>query len=97
MDRMTTPVCRRKSQLSIHIAQMIHLNHHDFVDQRQLYGMADNLQRQLLLHMLLKLLCFNWTLQSGLAGLCSTIGIMRCSSKVRVECAADGRQTPRHA
>jgi len=85
MDRMTTPACRRKSQLSIHIAQMIHLDHHDVVDQRQIYGMADNLQRQLLLHMLLKLLCFNWTLQSDLAGLCSTIGIMRCSSEFRVE------------
>ena len=41
-DQMTTPVCRRKSQQSIHIAQLVHLNHHDGVDRRQLHGMADD-------------------------------------------------------
>ena len=82
---MTTPVCRRKSQQSIHIDQLVHLNHHDGVDRRQLYGMADDQQRQLLLRMLHRLLCFNMMLQSGSAELCKTIGIMRCSPKLRVE------------
>ena len=41
-DQMTTPVCRRKSQQSMHIAQLVHLNQHDGVDRRQLHGMADD-------------------------------------------------------
>jgi len=76
MDRMTTPVCRRKSQLSIDIAQLIHLNHHDVVDQRQLYGMAGNLQRQLTMHMLLKLLCFNAQRTAGSTTLESFTGVI---------------------